>query len=263
VLFLLGTGWAQAQQSQVMSGVTSTADGVLLQYRTVVEPAERAGTRYQLGGGVMVGRSVRRYVYNADSYFGYDLMAAPINGGQDVRIGIGPLTLAPPEIAAPGKPDRQLIRLPKYSQPMIVKSGSTVEIEILRSPMTGQRVVDFLTVSVKPTQAARNWELRLVEPAGTAGSLTFSSLATLSGNAVFLQVPRKGVLVLSVIEMPGRGFQRVGEVDGNAMRVQWEGEAFQIVSRKSIVPGGGRWHVYGRLMPKNVGNEFVIGTSDL
>jgi len=261
LLFLLAAGLAHAEQVQVMNGVASTVDGVSIQYRTMVEPA-RSSAPFQLGGGVVVDRTVRRYVFNPDSYFGYDLTAEPVNGGREVRLALGPLTLAPHEIS-PGKPDRQLVRSPRFPEPMIVKSGSTVEIEILRNPFTGQRVVDILTVSAGPVQTARNWEMRLVEPAATTGALSARSPSTLSGQAVFLQVPRKGVFVLSVIEIPGKGFQRVGEVEGNAIRFQWDGEAFQVTSKESIVPGGGRWNVYGRFTPKAGGNELVIGTSDL
>lgn len=68
---------------------------------------------------------------------------------------------------------------------------------------------------------------------------------------------------LSLLALQSRGFQLVGEVDGNVMRFQMGGEKFEVVSKENIAPGGGRWNVYGRLSPKNAGNELVIGTIDL
>ena len=70
-------------------------------------------------------------------------------------------------------------------------------------------------------------------------------------------------MALSLLALRRHGFQLVGEVDRRVIRFKLGGESFEVVSKEDVVPGGGRWNVYGRFTPKAAGNELVIGTSDL
>lgn len=269
MILLTGLCCMQGQQAPLMSGVNSVTNGVHVAYRTVLEPAGSTGSPYKLSGGVIshrrgsAGQGVHRYVRTGESYFGYDIVTEQLNGGRDVRLQIVPLTLTPDEASRLLGASVRLGNLPTFPPPLVVSSGSTVEVEILRNVATGQRIVDILTVSAAAPEVAREWALRLVAPAITVGKLSTSSEATLTGDLISLDAPGQGRITLSLLALRSRGFQPVGEVEGGVLRFQMGGNTFQITSKSGIVPGGGRWKVYGRLVPKQVGNELVIGTSDL
>lgn len=266
LVLLVGICSVHGQQTPLMSGVNSVTNGVHVAYRTVLTPS---GGGYKLNGGVIAhrrgnaGQGVHRYVQTGESYFGYDIVTEQVNGGRDIRLQIVPLTLTPEEASRLLGASVRLGSLPKFPPPVVVSSGSTVEVEILRNEATGQRVIDTLTVSAAPPEEAGEWGLRLVSPQVAAGQLTMSSGATLTGDLISLDAPGLGTITLSLLALRNRGFQPVGEVDGGVLRFQLGGTTFRITSKSGIVPGGGRWKVYGRLTPKAVGKELVIGTSDL
>lgn len=267
-LFLLAC-CAWAQQAPVMRGVNSITNGVHVAYGTVVEPAGESGTKYKLSGGVIVHqkdpshRGVHRYVRTGDSYFGYDVFPERVNGGTDIRIRIEPLTLTAEDVSRLLDVKVQVGSLPKFPAPLVVSAGSTIELEILRNEKTGQRVVDLLTVYPAAVEKPLRWALKLVEPVATAGKLTASGAGTLEGDLLSFQIPRQGTFTLSLLALRSHGFQLVGEVDWKVIRFKLGGETFEVVSKENVVPGGGKWNIYGRLTPKNVGTELVIGTSDL
>lgn len=266
VVLLAGLCCVQAQKAPLMSGVNSVTNGVHVAYSTVLEPA---GGGYKLSGGVIAhrrgdaGQGVHRYVQTGESYFGYDIVTELVNGTRDIRLQIVPLTLTPDEVSRLLGVSVRLGSLPKFPPPVVVTSGSTVEVEILRNEATGQRVIDVLTVAVASPEGVREWGLRLVSPQVSSGKLTAKSGATLTGDLISLDAPGQGTITLSLLALRSRGFQPVGEVEGGVLRFQLGGNVFQITSKSTIVPGGGRWKVYGRLTPKEVGKELVIGTSDL
>ena len=263
VLFL-GIGLLQAQQVRLMSGVNSVENGVSVNYQTLLEPASAGGAVPRLSGGVITARqAIHRYVQVGELAFGYDLSVAPVNGGREVQIRIGPLTLTPEEVSRFSEKSLRMAPLAKYPNVTTVRSGSTIEVEILRHSSTGQRVFDLLTLTVEPSRAAGEWGLRLVAPVATTGNLKAKFSATLTGDLVTVRVPRRGAMTIGVQAMRGRGFQRVGEVDGKVMRVQWAEATVEIVSEESIVPGGGKWTLYGRVTSKDGGPELQIGTAEL
>ncbi len=260
---LAGALACPAQRADLMSGVNSVANGVHVAYRTVLEPAAGGTTRYRLGGGVIGDRGIHRYVQAGDVYFGYDVVATPIHAGRDIELRLEPLTLSPADLSRHLATATRWGVLPKLPAPVTVPSGSTVEVEILRNPSTGQRVVDLLTVTTAAPTPARDWALRLVAPVATAGKATASSPATLTGDLIRLEVPNLGIYSLGLLALRSKGFQPIGEVDGNVLRFQWAGEAFEIQCKETIVPGGGRWTLYGRFTPRSAVPALAIGTSDL
>ncbi|MBL8239085.1 MAG: hypothetical protein JNM66_16805 [Bryobacterales bacterium] len=263
-ILLLSIGLLRAQQVHLMDGVNSVENGVFVNYRTLLEPATAGGTVPRLSGGVITARqSIHRYVEVGELAFGYDLSVRPVQSGRDIEIRIGPLTLTPEEMARFSQKNLRMAPLAKYPSVTTVRSGSTIEVEILRHSGTGQRVFDLLTLTVEPTRMASNWGLRLVAPVAMAGKLTAKFPATLSGDLVTVQVPEMGVLTVGVHALRGRGYQRVGEVDGSVMRVRWAGTEIEVTSTENVVPGGGKWTLYGRLTSKNGGSELQLGISDL
>lgn len=263
-VMLLGIGLLQAQQVRLMSGVNSLENGVFVNYQTLLEPASAGGVAPRLSGGVITARqSIHRYVQVGESAFGYDLSVMPVNGGRDIQIRIGPLTLTPEDLNRFSAKSLRLAPLVKYPNATTVRSGSAIEVDILRNASTGQRVFDVLTLTVETARAAGEWGLRLVAPVATTGSLKAKFPATLTGDLMTVRVPRRGAMTIGVQAMRGRGFQRVGEVDGKVMRVQWGEATIEIVSEESIVPGGGKWTLYGRVTSKDGGPELQLGTADL
>jgi hypothetical protein len=263
-ILFLGFGLLQAQQARVISGVNSVENGVFVNYQTLLEPAATGGAVPRLSGGVITARqAIHRYVQVGESAFGYDLAVVPVNGGRDVQIRIGPLTLTPEEVSQFSSKALRMAPLNKYPNVTTVRSGSTIEVEILRNAATGQRVFDLLTLTVEATRVAAEWGMRLVAPVATAGKLTAKFPATLTGDLVTVRVPQLGLLTIGVHGLRGRGYQRVGEVDGKVMRVQWSGIDIEVVSAENIVPGGGKWTLYGRVTSNSGGAELQVGTTDL
>ena len=260
---LAGALTSPAQRLDLMSGVNSVANGVHVAYRTVLEPAAEGSPRYRLGGGVIGDRGIHRYVQAGDVYFGYDVVATPVHAGRDIELRLEPLTLSPADLSRLLAAATRWGTLPALPAPVTVPSGSTVEVEILRNPSTGQRVVDLLTVAAAAPTPPRDWALRLVAPVATAGNISARTPATLTGDLIRLEVPNHGVFSLGLLALRSKGFQPVGEVDGTLLRFQWGGESFEIQSKAAIVPGGGRWTLYGRFTPRGAVPALTIGTGDL
>ena len=129
-----------AQDAQLQSGLSSLSNGVTVHYKTIVSPGE---PKASVAGGVLVNQRVYRFAYNDHEYFGYELIAEPLNGGR-VRVSLGPFTKPWHEL----RPDavfnvRRHVELPAVPAPVIVRSGDTFDIDLLRNPKTGQRKWHF------------------------------------------------------------------------------------------------------------------------
>jgi hypothetical protein len=249
---------AFAQDAQLQSGLSSIANGVTVHYRTIVSPGE---PKADIAGGVMVNTRVYRFAYDDQQYFGYELIAEPVNGGRDVRVTLGPLTKAWPEL----RPEavfnvRRLAAAPGMPAPLVVRSGDSFDIELLRNPKTGQRIFDRITITTSISTVARDWELRLVEPTLVVAGKATPYPVTLTGQAAGLAIPNQGLLLLSVVQT--RGLERIGFVDGTTMRFSWKQVDYEIQCKELIVPGGGRLNLYGKLTPKWV-NAYSVATTGL
>ncbi len=249
---------AFAQDTQLQSGLSSMANGVTVHYKTIVSPGEpKAG----VAGGVIVGTRVYRFAYDDEQYFGYELTAEPLDGGRQVRVSLGPLTKSWHELQpAPSSKVRRFTAMPVGPAPVVVRSGDSFDIDLLRNEKTSQRIFDRITITTSISAEAKDWELRLVEPTLVVAGKGTAFPATLTGQAAGVAIPTQGLLLLSVVRT--HGLDRIGFIDGATMTFNWKQVAYELRCKEPIVPGGGRWSLYGKLTPKWI-NSYSVATTGL
>ncbi|HTP89751.1 MAG TPA: hypothetical protein VMJ34_22545 [Bryobacteraceae bacterium] len=105
------------------------------------------------------GGIFHHYVVNDSrvAYFGYDVKMEQVPGTSKIRVLIEPLSLTAEKLnemsaRSADKPDFSRLRvlvLPKYPPPQIIEAGDTIALDLLVSPDGKQKVVDYLTFTLK------------------------------------------------------------------------------------------------------------------
>ena len=150
ILMLTWPGFAQSVKT-VGARTAMLNGGLTVLYSTVADPSFTPSRDFR--SFVSSPRdSLRHYLFNGSSYFGYELKAEPVGNGR-LRLTFGPL---------PGDVAKQLqwanakdavVLSPKFPAPQIVEDGQSVELDLLVSPDGKQRITDKIEVHLPKTKA--------------------------------------------------------------------------------------------------------------
>jgi hypothetical protein len=256
--------FAADRPGQITAGFAYRDGGVLVRYAMTIEPPLRDSQLLLLGSGVHTTHDrMHRFVVDKASgtYFGYDLMAEPVDGGKSFRVTIEPLSIGPEgEHWIPRDMPLRPAPLPKYPPVQVVQAGDTLALDLLISPDGRQRVVDYLEFDrnggggpVASTGATRDFTLddgpltiRFQHPVRVSiGGRVFAgrtSLNTAQGGTLWFAFPNRGRDILSLA--PHEGFQKAGWIRGNVLSFQSDGEQYEVRAAGPIVGWGGAWNLY-------------------
>jgi hypothetical protein len=274
---------AADRPGQLSAGLSYRNGEVLVRYAMTVEPPLKNSQILLLGSGMHTTHDrMHRFVVDKASgtYFGYDLVVAPVDG-KSFRVTIEPLS-----IGAEGEhwiPKDMALRpapLPKYPPPQVVQAGDTVALDLLISPDGRQKVVDYLEFQNNTGAAAPGGEPRdftlddgplsihfahpvLASIGGTRweGSV---SLNTVRGGTLWFAFPNRGRYILSLA--PHEGFQKAGAIRGSVLAFQADGVPYEVRAAAPIVGAGGAWNVYlmhdPLYLPKQTNGPTILGGVD-
>jgi hypothetical protein len=242
------------QESKLSSGSPGWK-GIQVQFLTKVEPPGE-NARGQLPGAVIVEQGRVHHLIDDAAHkrsFGYDLLLEPSEDGNTVQLRIEPLRFSDPHYSV--GPGFTLLPLPKYPVIPNLKVGDTVALDLLVNRATGQKIVDYLTLTRGETgRAAEAHDFSLadvemsldplrVQVNGKAVEVPASFRGTL-GNVVWMYMAGHGRFVLSLFPNEKLGFQKNGVVAANTATFHEGATEIRLECRGAIAPGSERYNLY-------------------
>ncbi len=259
LIFLLTLSASVLQAQQLRSGAWST-NRFLLRYRTMLEPQRTGSPELNIGGGGIDDSTTNHRVLTDSQrkkYFGYDLRVDPLASGR-FNIIFKPLTITAENL-------RMLridsgwsqIPLPSYPDTVQVSDGETIALDLMINPSTGQKIVEYVTVSSPPKGSTAPASARDLQIGDIQMSLNSPRLhvngkhwdwnggdahGEANGSVLWIYVPDRGRFLFSFA--PHVGYRKAGEVHGNRIKFTWNGEAYELETQVKILPGEGAWNLY-------------------
>jgi hypothetical protein len=251
VVFAATTLWGQE------STLSVTLSGIRVRFLTKVEPPGE-NARAQLPGGV-IPKTDRAHHFITDKankrVFGYDLRLESRGDGSTVQLWIEPLSIR--NGADKMEPGWTFVAPPKYPVIPVLKLGDTVALDLLVNPATGQKVVDYLTVTRSgppaPSGEARDFsapdvELNLDRPRvfvnGKLAEATARYEFGMRGSVVWFYLEGHGRFILSLFPNEKLGFQKNGVADGDTYTFRAGSAEYRVQCSSPVAPGSGRYNLY-------------------
>jgi hypothetical protein len=288
---------AQTQPGWLMSGTGVLSNGLVVKFTTVSEPPLKSPQLEISLMGIKTGPDrVHRFIVDdaTKSYFGYDVMVAPVlTDPTYYRVTILPLQLPPG-----GLPGLTQGSSPKIPAPQVVQTGDTIMLDVLVSGDGKQKIVDYIQVEHQrppavSLPAAESAASRLLIPKGFFGLLRDYSiddgplkfavdgaheifvngqpqsglgLTGKSGSTMWFYFPGQGRYILSLLPPAGYGFQDAGTIWQDTIQFQGDGNRYEIRFPESLIAAGGvyRLHVLRdpTFRPGNGADQMILGGID-
>lgn len=304
LLILAMLGRAQWPTRGVIFDGNATVHGVRYRFATVVEPV---GSDRKWGDGIgsgfkyQAGKEHRVLWHEGNHlFFGYDLAVERADSSNSCRVTISPLSLTFPEFlefisslrrsTEIDPKSYQSLFLPTYPMPQIVRARDTIALDLLVSPDGKQKVVDYIQVSCKESEAgtstdsspgktsqehtpspprdfsAQDLELRLVDPELKVNDRLIESAGLhgeSTGNVLWLYVPGKGRFLLSLVPYREQGFRRAGTLHGSEISFQHGADRYRVRSTEPLFRSGQVWNLYVRADEAHQSNQgAAFGAAD-
>jgi hypothetical protein len=209
------------------------------------------------------------------TYIGYDVEVEPMEKIGSARLRFRPFSLRadqlPKEYHAA---DYQALAPPLFPAETF-QSGQTIAVDVLVSPTTGQKIVDYLEVSYEPIRMPSKAEPRDFQVSDvilhiTAPSLRVNDVAiqpaivacqSVARKLVWLSVPAHGRFLLSLCPFAGYPFQKAGVVSGFGLSFLWNGDRFEWLTREAATESSGNWNLYVLAAPLTTAEATAKGFS--
>jgi hypothetical protein len=249
--------------------------GLEVRFVTKVEPPGD-NARAQLPGAIIGEKGRAHHLINDPAHkvtFGYDLSLEPGDDGQTVQLRVEPMKTSDPRSYL--QPGWTLLALPKYPVIPKVRVGETVALDLLVNRVTGQRIVDYLTVA-RPTEGPAHdftlsdVNLNLIDPRvrvnGNLVDLTAKFQGGTAGPIVWLYLPGHGRFILSLFPNDALGFHKNGVAARDTLAFREGSAEYRVTCSVPVAPGEGRYNLYVVHEPEwqayGGANELQVGSAD-
>lgn len=253
--------------------------GFSLRYETRLEPAGPMPVtiRNRSFSGTRADIMFERFLTDSSrkTYFGYRVQAmAPEAGYSMVTFSRLPIT---PELAASAgmtSPQDWTYLGIDEGTTKLVRVGDVLELELLRNPQTGQKLVERITVQpvgLNPPSLNNqvhdftpdDLELYFSEPKLLVNGAEepLFGLPRLSAKPVVVSIKGKGSYSLSLTPEPK--FVKAGEVSGNSLSFKIGADTIVLFSTSRIASGRGHYNLYVRHDPTASVPRSSIGTASM
>jgi hypothetical protein len=252
--FFLFVSMLPAQQIRSASWAT---DQFVLRYLTMLEPARPKGQSVNIGGGGFNDSVTQHRILMDDNqkrFFGYDLQVGVLGGGR-FQLSFKPLTTVM---------IRKTLDLDKWTEislssvpsSMQLNDGDTVALDLLINPGSGEKIVEYITVSAPPGpgSSARDLQMGDIQMSLANPQLHINGRSWewnrgdahgyASGAVLWVHVPDRGRFLISFQPHADLGFRPAGEVNGSQVKFVWNGETYELKGSERILPADGAWNIY-------------------
>jgi GWxTD domain-containing protein len=217
-------------------------------------------------------------------YFGYALVVEPLSYGKQFRVSVRPLSAEDEQELRARKsfqnrqmhPNYNSAALSRSAAPQTIADGDTFALDVLVNPKTGDKITDYVTVSVNEARlretssverAPRDFTLEdvmmkminyqlFINNELVAGGKRSGAAA---GPIIWFHLPERGRFIFSLTPHPGYDFQRLGTIERNRMKFTLNNEQYEWVSDVPVVEAGGPWNLYVLYDPNYVPDSFFLG----
>jgi hypothetical protein len=275
IMFVL-TSYGQGSNAIFPDGTTVVFDN-----KVASALAEKSNSRvrvFNVLSAVGGANVVHRVFVDGENrtHFGYDLDVK-----KDAETGKFTLTFKPLSVilfsnVAPSK------ILPKFPEPMQVKEGDTISVDLLENPKTKEKIADFIKIlQGAPNQKNNQFNnsgVVIIPDAKSVQTFTrvtvdstdgppkdfsldevilqmFNASLTVNGKLlaekkvafganVYFYVKGKGRFVISPFPREGFKFQKTGMIDGRNISFEMNGDKYEIQSLAPIICSGGKWNLW-------------------
>lgn len=195
-------------------------------------------------------------------YFGYDLEIFASADAKQFEVSVSPLTLKDVDSVVAkigGLKDILPRSLPKYPGKINIQSGDTIVLDILENLQTKEKISDL----IKITQG-KSKDFSYTFDSGNPKDYTISDVKMsllgfdayindekvkfsgggMIGSLIWIYFPNKGRFILSPIEQPTAGFQKIGLIDDKTITFNYAGINYKFVSNKPVLGWGGKWNLW-------------------
>lgn len=296
------------QPGEIMAGSADFSYDLVAHITTVLKPGSTLSEIPNLDGEIKgEANRVHRYILDRvhHTYFGYDVVhtyvgydscgspespPCPTSPELDAwyaahrrerEIAIRPLTVTPqPASGFAADPPWKFIPLPGYAPTRMMADGDTIALDLPLSPDTGQKIVDYIQISIKPDPPPADTTLVPRDFTSDDGplALKFAVPVTFfindqphalgwhwhgSGSTMWLTLPGRGAYTLSLVPCEGYNFVKSGEILDHAILFQADGERYELRTSGPILGSGRAWNLYVLHDPSVDPKGPVLGFEDL
>lgn len=226
-------------------------NGLEIRFVTKVEPP---GTVIP-GGVVVESGHVHRIIQDRahKQVLGYEVELDPAEGAKAARLRIQPFHPADSKMSF--EPGYTFLGLPRYPVVPNLRLGDTVALDLLVNASTGQKVVDYLTLSgrghIPDEREARDLsladvELEVMDPQVTVNEEAGPSLGVggFSGSVVWFYLPGHGRFILSLAPHKDFGFTKSGVVSGDSLLIHAGPVEVRMECSRRVAPASGVYNLY-------------------
>jgi hypothetical protein len=293
VLLLAGCLAVTAAAQTALGGAgTYSSDGWKFSCSYVAKPPLLSGQHLSIQGNTDVmhtdakdGKPVVFHRFLTDpaskTYWGYDVVVEPTGERNSATLRFQPFSLRadqlPKEYHAA---EFRSLGVPEFPS-QTFQSGQMIAIDLLVNPTTGQKVVDYVQVTFEPfgevpsKAAPRDFQVADVLLHIVVPSLRLNDAAVppaivadpmINRRLVWLSVPGRARFLLSLCPQPGYDFQKAGVANGLVLTFSWNGERYELRTRRAITESSGAWNLYVLAAPAAPAQrgvpEFSFGAVD-
>lgn len=217
-----------------------------------------SGTDENIVHRVMIDRKNKLYV-------GYDLEILPTSDTKQFNVLIKPLTVnedITKTINKFGESNNLFLRsIPKYPGMITVQDGDTISLDVLENLQTKEKISDSIRVT-RDKQKLGNYISDGNNIKGKAFTINDVQMSLLGfeayindekvkssgggmiGSVIWIYFPDKGRFILSPIEQPTAGFQKIGLINDKTITFNYAGVDYKLISNKPVLGSGGKWNLW-------------------
>jgi hypothetical protein len=157
------------------------------------------------------------------------------------------------ELKWPNRPSYIPAPPPSYPEPIVINMTDVIKIPLWVKAGTEWGVVgDQIRFAIDRPRSARDFTLDDVAFKLTDFRLIINGevrsgereVDGISGPLPSFYVPGKGLFIISIGPHEGYDFQKIGVVEGNKISFSYGGDKYEWVSRDSVLPYDGKWHIW-------------------
>jgi GWxTD domain-containing protein len=288
ILLLAAFTCALAQESKKEQTIVPMKGDFFVAFTTVPGADSRSAVGWSRTSAeaYFESNTIRRVFIDSGGslYFGYALVVEPLPSGKQFRVSVRPLSAEDErELRARESfqtrqihPNYNSAALSRSSAPQTIADGDTFALDVLVNPKTGEKVTDYVTVSVSE---ARLRETSTVDAAPRDFTLEDVMLKMInyqlfingelvaggkrsgaaSGPVIWFHLQERGRFIFSLTPHEGYDFQKLGTIERNRMKFTLNNEQYEWVSDVPVVDTGGPWNLYVLYDPNYVPDSFFLG----